>query len=77
MSAVCSHVRLIVIDLESWSWIFSEKKVLVTRAKDIIRVVVVMADVVIELDIAQIFDVIWVMEHDIPHLPYLIVDRPE
>ena len=56
--------------------IFGEE-VLVTRAKEIMGVVVIMADAVIELDIAQSFDVIRVMEHGIPNLPYLIVDRPE
>ena len=50
---------------------------LVTRAKEIMGVVVIMVDAVIELDIAQSFDVIQVMEHSIPNLPYLIVDRPE
>ena len=38
---------------------------------------VIMADAVIDLDISQSFDVIRVMEHGIPHLPYLILDLPE
>ena len=56
--------------------IFREE-VLVTRAKEIMGVVVIMADAVIEIDIAQSFNVVWVMEHGISNLPYLIVDRPE
>ena len=66
----CNRFGELVLDM------FGEE-VLVTRAKEIMGVVVIMADAVIELDIAQSFDVIRVMEHGIPHLPYLIVDRPE
>ena len=53
------------------------KEVLVTRAKDIMGVVVIMVYAVIEIDISQIFDIIRVMDHGVPHLPYLIVDLPE
>ena len=53
------------------------KEVSVTRAKEIMGVVVIMVDAVVDLDIAQRFDVIWVMDHGVPHLPYLIVYLPE
>ena len=66
----CNRFGELVLDM------FGEE-VLVNRAKEIMGVVVIMADAVIELDIAQSFDVIRVMEHGIPNLPYLIVNRPE